>query len=110
MTCSTKYYLQWIKKNSMIPAPMLVCVELNPGPSLTEEKRKDIVRWKKDGLGNKAIARKLNVDVKTVQLWVKRCCKKPSIATSFKNRPGQGRKRKMTKKQEREDKKSKNKG
>jgi len=88
----------WTKKKLMI---ILVGIELNPGPPISPEKRKDIVRWKKDGLGIKTIASKLKVTVKTVRRWVRRCCKKPSIKTSFENRPGQGRKRKMTKKQER---------
>jgi transposase len=91
----------WPKKTFMLPPPILVGIELNPGPgALSEEQRKNIVRWKKDGLGNKTIASKLKTTVKTVKRWVKRCCKPPSIKTSFKNRPGQGRKRKLTKKQE----------
>jgi transposase len=93
---------QWTKKKFMIPAPILVGIELNPGPALSQERRRDIVRWKKDGLGNNAIAEKLKVHVQTVRRWVRRCCKKPSVKTSFKNRPGQGRKRKLTKKQERQ--------
>ena len=43
---------------------------------------------------------KLKVNVRTVRKWVSRCCKKPSVKTSFENRSGQGRKRKLTKKQE----------
>jgi transposase len=95
-----KYRKQWTKKKFMIPAPILVGIELNPGPALSQEQRRDIVRWKKDGLGNKAIALKLKVNVRTVRKWVSRCCKKPSVKTSFENRSGQGRKRKLTKKQE----------
>jgi len=92
----------WIKKKFMIPPPVLVCVEVNPGPSLLEDQRKDIVRWKKDGLSNKAIARKLKIDVRTVRTWVQRGLKRSSKKPSFKNRPGQGPKRKLTSKQERE--------
>jgi transposase len=102
MLWSKKCRQQWIKKKFMIPAPILVGIELNPGPALSEEQRKDIIRWKKEGLGQKAIAKKLNRNLKTVKKWIKRCWKKPSIPVSFKNRPGQGRKRKLTKKQERE--------
>ena len=72
----------------MIPAPILVGIELNPGPALSQEQRRDIVRWKKDGLGNKAITSKLNVDVRTVRRCVKRCVKKSSVKTSLKNWPG----------------------
>jgi hypothetical protein len=100
MLWSTDPVENWTKKNFMIPAPVLVGIELNPGPSLSQEQRRDIVRWKKDGLGIKAIASKLKISANTVKLWVRRCCKKPSIQTFFENRPGQGRKRKMTKKQE----------
>jgi transposase len=90
---------KWIKKDYLIPAPLLVGVELNPGPSMDEDKRRDIVRWRKDGLGIKAIAKKLNVDIKSVRRWSRRGLKPPSKKPSFKNSPGQGRKRKLTTKQ-----------
>jgi transposase len=88
---------RWIKKKFMIPPPLLVCVETNPGP-ISEDQRRDIVRWKKDGLSNKAIAAKFGLKVKVVRRWVRRgAAKEPS----FMNRRGQGRKRKLTAKQER---------
>jgi transposase len=102
MVWRKKFLRLWIKEKFMTPAPTLVGVELNPGPSLSEDTRKDIIRWKKEKESNYAIAGKLKVNVKTVRKWVKRCFKKPSKKSSFKNRPGQGRKRKLTKAQERQ--------
>src|SRR6185437_9299131 len=97
-----------IKQEFMIPAPLLVGIELNPGPALTQEQRRKILFWKQDaGLSNSAIAKKLGIDRKTVQLWVKRGKKNLSL----QNLRGQGRKRRFTVKQEeRIAKKAKKKG
>jgi transposase len=102
--------MKWTKKKFMIPAPILVGVELNPGPApLTQEKRREIIWLKNRGYTNYAIAQEIDSTPKTVRRWVKRNKKKRSQKTSFKNQKGQGRKRKLTKKQERQAvKKAKN--
>lgn len=96
----------WIKKDVLIPAPLLVGIELNPGPAFSPQTRRDILRWHEDGISNKAIARKLDCDVRTVRTWVNRNRKRFSAKLlsnpTLTNRPGQGRKRKLSAKQERQ--------
>jgi transposase len=83
-------------KDSMIPAPLLVGVELNPGPSPAEKKREQIVLLKKLGtMTKRVIADAVGVDPHTVQNTWKRFKQKRSL----KNKAGQGRKRKLTTKQ-----------
>ena len=77
----------------MVPAPRLVCVELNPGPALTEEKRSEIFTLRnKAKMSLNQVAAAMHVDVSTVKRTLKKYKKKPSL----KNLPGQGRKRKLT--------------
>jgi transposase len=66
-----------IKKSFMIPAPILVGIELNPGP-LTPDVRKEIAILKRAGLSNKKIAKTLQKNIKTVKRWVNRASAKPS--------------------------------
>ena len=40
----------------MVPAPLLVGIELNPGPALSKEKRQNIILLNQLGESNKAIA------------------------------------------------------
>lgn len=61
----------------MIPAPILVGIELNPGP-LTPDVRKEIAILKRAGLSNKKIAKTLQKNIKTVKRWVNRASAKPS--------------------------------
>jgi transposase len=85
------------KKDFMLPVPLLVGVELNPGPSLTNDQRQKILCLKQDaGLSNKDIARKLGINIKTVRRWVKRNLRHLPL----KNLRGQGRKRKLSVKEE----------
>ena len=49
----------------MIPAPLLVGVELNPGPTQSKEKRKDIITLKNIGLPHQQIAKQLDIGLKT---------------------------------------------
>lgn len=90
-------------RNFMIPAPILVGIELNPGPALSEEKRQNIILLKQLGFSNKDVARKLGVTVATVRKWWKKFNKRTDRQPqNFKNSPGQGRKRKLTRKQEKQ--------
>lgn len=95
----------WTKEDVMLPAPLLVGIELNPGPALSPQTRRDILRWKEDGISNNAIAKKLNRDVRTIRKWVNRNRKRFSTKLLSNpvvtNKPGQGRKRKLSAKQER---------
>jgi transposase len=80
-----------------VPAPRLVCVELNPGP-FDNETRSKIVWWKNDvGLSTHAIAKKYNSEPKIIRNVLKKYRETGSVA----NRPGQGRKRKLNPQQER---------
>ena len=83
-----------LSTNLMVPAPRLVCVELNPGPrTLSERKREKIATLIEDaGLGISETARTL----KTTRQTVQKTMKKYAETKSVKNRPGQGRKRKLT--------------
>ena len=78
----------------VVPAPRLVCVELNPGPAtIGERKREKIITLLQDvGLGVSETARALNTTRQTVQETKKKYAETKSV----KNRPGQGRKRKLT--------------
>lgn len=89
----------------MLPLPLLVGIELNPGPPpLSQQDRRDILRWKHDGLSNYAIAEKKGCSVKAVRKWVNRNLKRFSTKLlsepCVSNKPGQGRKRKLSLKQE----------
>ncbi len=82
---------------SVVPAPRLVCVELNPGPApVSEDTRMRAValyqnaRWKVT-----RIAKELKIKVNTVKGIVA----KYEETGSVKNRPGQGRKRLLTSKE-----------
>ena len=97
----------WQKKKFMIPAPLLVGVELNPGPALTVTQRQKIIVLKQDaGLSIEKIAEKLNINVKTVRRWLERNKKGMSLT----NLRGQGRKRKLTSRQEKQVRKRAKKG
>ena len=79
-----------------VPPPLLVCVELNPGPTpkLTESKRQNIICFVEEA--KKSItetAKHFGVDESTV----KRLKRKYKKTGSVKNLPGQGRKRKLSK-------------
>jgi transposase len=90
-TLDKVYANQW-----MIPAPILVGIELNPGPSEAQKKREQIVLLKQTGkMTNQQISDQIGVDPKTVYNTWKRFKKKRSMAT----KKGQGRKRKLTNKQ-----------
>src|ERR1700761_4453348 len=83
-----------------VPPPLLVCVELNPGPTpkLTESKRQNIICFVEEA--KKSItetAKHFGVDESTV----KRLKRKYKKTGSVKNLPGQGRKRKLSKSERR---------
>ena len=80
-----------------VPAPRLVCVELNPGPRhtprLTEEQRWRVIHLStEDHLRPWRIAKTMNIAVSTVQDLLR----KYSETGSVRDRPGRGRKRKLT--------------
>ena len=89
--------MMYWKKSWMIPAPLLVGVELNPGPSESEIKRERIKFLKQTTkMTNLEIATAVGSSKSTVIRTGKRLKKKnPSVKT----KKGQGRKRKFTKKQ-----------
>ena len=71
-----------------IPAPRLVCVELNPGPALTENEREEIITLKvKAKMSNPQIVVATGKDLSTV----KRTLKKYKGKKTLKNLPGQGK-------------------
>ena len=80
-----------------IPSPFLVGVELNPGPgagkNLDEEKKWAVVALiKYSKLSQRDVAKKLKISQKAVwSIW-----NKYRETNSIKNRPGQGRKRKLS--------------
>jgi transposase len=77
----------------MIPAPRLVCVELNPGPALTAAQREEIFTLhNKAKMSPEEIAEAVNVHPKTVNRTLEKYKNRPTL----KNLPGQGRKRKLT--------------
>jgi transposase len=81
-----------------VPAPPLVCVELNPGPPpLSNKKRKKIVKDAlKLHLSEQALAEKYGVHVKSVRALLNKVAEEGSV----RNRPGQGRKRKLNRQEE----------
>src|SRR5437868_3532902 len=81
-----------------VPPPFLVGVELNPGPALSTWDRSRIIILKQDaGLSNEKIAEIVPCHVDTVRATLKRFRETKSLS----NRPGQGPKRKLSKKDER---------
>lgn len=76
-----------------VPAPRLVCVELNPGPApLSKDTRRKIIWYKEDaGISIHEICRKTGVTRPNIRAVLK----KYKESKSVKNRPGQGRKRKL---------------
>jgi transposase len=86
------------KRNLFAPAPLLVGIELNPGPQLTKDKRQKIIWYKQDaGLSIPQICAKLDIkSPNTVRKWLRR--NKQNL--SLNNLRGQGRKRKLTSRQE----------
>jgi hypothetical protein len=73
----------FVKKPFLIPAPLLVGIELNPGP-LTPDERKEIVTLKKAGFSFNEIVARTKKNIKTVRRWAKRADVKPSRQPSFK--------------------------
>jgi transposase len=96
----------WVTKDFMLPTPLLVGIEVNPGPALSPQDRRDILRWREDGLSRYAIAKKKGCGVKAVRKWINRNTKRFSTKLLSEplvtNKPGQGRKRKLTARQERQ--------
>jgi transposase len=83
----------WHKDSFMIPTPPLVCVELNPGPALSENQRQEIFTLRDKGrMSFNQIVDATGHSRRTVIRTLKKYRKKPSR----KNLPGQGRKRKLT--------------
>jgi len=81
----------------LLPAPILVGVELNPGPALKREQRKEILYMNSKGYSRPEIAERVGCRKQTVIDFLKRYKKTKSLA----NAPGQGRKRKLSRKDER---------
>ena len=80
-----------------VPAPRLVCVELNPGPRrspwLTEGQRWRVIHLStEDHLRPWSIAKKMSIAVSTVQDLLSKYAQTASV----RDRPGRGRKRKLT--------------
>lgn len=87
------------KSQKFVPAPRLVCIELNPGPGRghqwsEEQKWRIITLWKYQGRSLHAIAEELEVDRRNV----KRLIEKYKKTGKVERRSGQGRKRKLTRK------------
>ena len=85
------------KWHEFVPSPMLVGVELNPGPQhskhLSEEERWAVINlWKIEKLGIRTIAQKMNIRPITARKLVR----KYQATESISNQPGQGRKRKLS--------------
>lgn len=83
-------------KEKYVPAPRLVCVELNPGPGRgkhlkEEEKWRIILNWKDLKLSPNQIAKKLKHKPEHVTTLIE----KYKQTGSVKDRPGRGRKRKL---------------
>ena len=80
-----------------VPAPPLVGVELNPGPKniLSEWKRSQIVGFVQEAGKSIGEAKR---HFKVSKNTVKRCLRKVKETGSVANRPGQGRKRKLSQK------------
>jgi len=94
MSCHATYLKHW-----MITLPMLVGIELNPGPGEAEKKREQIILLKQTGkFTNQEIAEQVGAHRNTITNTWKRFKKKRSLKT----KKGQGRKRKLTKKQEKQ--------
>lgn len=85
-------------KNELIPAPVLVCVEPNPGPPrrserLTEEKRWRVIHLNTElQLGPTAIAKRVGVHRNTITALLHKYHETGTV----KERPGRGRKRKVS--------------
>ena len=85
-------------KDELIPAPVLVCVEPNPGPPrrserLTEEKRWRVIHLNTElQLGPTAIAKRVGVHRNTVTALLRKYHETGTV----KERPGRGRKRKVS--------------
>ena len=89
------------KIDESVPALRLVCVETNPGPRrsqrLSEEERWRVIHSATEQhLGPSAIARKMGISKRTAILTLKKYVE----TGSMKDRPGRGRKRKLTKEDE----------
>lgn len=85
------------KSYIFVPAPRLVCVELNPGPPrskhLTDEEKWAVISlWKIDKVGTRAIAKKLKIRRKNVKQLIHKYQETGSVST----KSGQGRKRKLS--------------
>jgi transposase len=79
-----------------VPPPRLVCVELNPGPpKMTDSTRERIIGFLEAGGTPAEAARQYNVTISSVT----RLQEKVKETGSVKNRPGQGRKRKLSESQ-----------
>lgn len=88
--------------HKFVPAPRLVCIEVNPGPGRGHEwseetKWRIITLWKYERKSFHSIAKALNVDRSNVR----RLIKKYEETMSTKRKSGQGRKRKLTASEER---------
>lgn len=77
----------------MVPPPRLVCVELNPGPpKMTEQKRERVIGFLEAGGTPAEAAKQYDVTISSVT----RLQEKVKETGTVKNRPGQGRKRKLS--------------
>ena len=81
----------------IVPAPRLVGVELNPGPRrgehMSDEERWAVINlWNIENLGTRKIAKKLNLQRKNVQHLIRKYNETGTVS----NKPGQGRKRKLS--------------
>lgn len=82
----------------VVPPPLLVCIELNPGPpKLDITKRAKVIGYLEAGKSISETAKHFNIGKSTVN-DLKRKVKQTG---SVENRPGQGRKRKLSQKQRR---------
>ena len=80
----------------VVPPPLLVCVELNPGPpKMTDEKRSEVIGYLKAGKNAAEAAQEFHVDKSSVKRLKRKFRETGKVAT----RKGQGRKRKLSTKQ-----------
>ena len=95
---SSKFSETCYRKSQSVPAPFLVGIELNPGPTpLTEKQRWWIVFLsQEEGRTPTEIARKVGCSRPTVYSVLN----KESETGTVHNRPKSGRKRKLTKEEE----------
>ena len=75
-----------------VPPPLLVCVEVNPGPQMDTKKRERMIGYLEAGKSNPEAAEHFEVSLSSV----KRLKRKVKKTGSVKNLPGQGRKRKLS--------------